>query len=75
VAERVRIVLLAASGATRPQMPGGPAALSRLRSSGTAPKAHAYAVKVMAATSQFPHAQERISAFPKKRKPHWLHGC
>jgi hypothetical protein len=34
VAERVRIVPLAASGVTGPQMPGGPAALSRLWSSG-----------------------------------------
>jgi enoyl-CoA hydratase/carnithine racemase len=35
-------------------------------------KAYAYAIEVMAATSQLPDAQEGISAFLEKRKPHWL---
>jgi enoyl-CoA hydratase/carnithine racemase len=38
------------------------------------PKAYAYAVEVMAATSQLPDAQEGISAFLGKRKPRWQHG-
>jgi enoyl-CoA hydratase/carnithine racemase len=38
------------------------------------PKAYAYAVEVMAATSQLPDAQEGISAFLNKRKPRWRHG-
>jgi enoyl-CoA hydratase/carnithine racemase len=35
------------------------------------PKAYAYAMEVMAATSQLPDAQEGIRAFLEKRKPHW----
>jgi enoyl-CoA hydratase/carnithine racemase len=35
------------------------------------PKAYAYAVEVMAATSQLPDAQEGIRAFLDKREPHW----
>ena len=38
------------------------------------PKAYAYAVEVMAATSQLPDAQEGIRAFLEKRKPNWRHG-
>jgi enoyl-CoA hydratase/carnithine racemase len=38
------------------------------------PKAYAYAVEVMAATSQLPDAQEGIRAFLGKRKPNWLRG-
>ncbi|MGE5292690.1 MAG: enoyl-CoA hydratase-related protein [Micromonosporaceae bacterium] len=38
------------------------------------PKAYAYAVEVMAATSQLPDAQEGIRAFLDKRKPRWSHG-
>jgi len=38
------------------------------------PKAYAYAVEVMAATSQPPDAQEGIHAFLEKRKPNWRHG-
>jgi enoyl-CoA hydratase/carnithine racemase len=38
------------------------------------PKAYAYAVEVMAATSQLPDAQEGIRAFLEKRKPRWRHG-
>jgi enoyl-CoA hydratase/carnithine racemase len=34
-------------------------------------KAYAYAIEVMAATSQLPDAQEGIHAFLEKRKPHW----
>jgi enoyl-CoA hydratase/carnithine racemase len=34
----------------------------------------AYAVEVMAATSQLPDAQEGIRAFLEKRKPHWRYG-
>jgi enoyl-CoA hydratase/carnithine racemase len=37
-------------------------------------KAYAYAIEVMAATSQLPDAQEGIRAFLDKRKPHWLRG-
>ena len=37
-------------------------------------KAYAYAVEVMAATSQLPDAQEGIRAFLEKRKPRWLRG-
>ncbi len=36
------------------------------------PKAYAYAIEVMAATSQLPDAQEGIRAFLGKRKPQWL---
>ncbi len=36
------------------------------------PKAYAYAVEVMAATSQLPDAQEGMHAFLEKRKPRWL---
>jgi enoyl-CoA hydratase/carnithine racemase len=36
-------------------------------------KAYAYAVEVMAATSQLPDAQEGIRAFLDKRPPHWRH--
>src|SRR6201987_2943435 len=35
------------------------------------PKAYAYAVEVMAATSQLPDAQEGMRAFLEKRKPNW----
>ena len=38
------------------------------------PKAYAYAVEVMAATSQLPDAQEGMRAFQEKRKPNWQHG-
>jgi enoyl-CoA hydratase/carnithine racemase len=38
------------------------------------PKAYAYAVEVMAATSQLPDAQEGIAAFLEKRKPRWHRG-
>src|SRR5215831_7349208 len=38
------------------------------------PKAYAYAVEVMAATSQIPDAQEGMRAFLEKRKPHWRRG-
>ena len=38
------------------------------------PKAYAYAVEVMAATSQIPDAQEGIRAFLGKRKPNWRRG-
>jgi len=35
------------------------------------PKAYAYAMEVMAATSQTPDAQEGMRAFLEKRKPNW----
>jgi enoyl-CoA hydratase/carnithine racemase len=35
------------------------------------PKAYAYAIEVMAATSQTPDAQEGMRAFLEKRKPNW----
>jgi enoyl-CoA hydratase/carnithine racemase len=35
------------------------------------PKAYAYAVEVMAATSQLPDAREGMQAFLEKRKPNW----
>src|SRR6266576_6573399 len=38
------------------------------------PKAYAYALEVMAATSQLPDAQEGMRAFLEKRKPNWRHG-
>jgi enoyl-CoA hydratase/carnithine racemase len=38
------------------------------------PKAYAYAVEVMAATSQLPDAREGMRAFLGKRKPHWRRG-
>jgi enoyl-CoA hydratase/carnithine racemase len=38
------------------------------------PKAYAYAVEVMAATSQLPDAQEGMRAFLEKRKPRWRRG-
>ena len=38
------------------------------------PKAYAYAIEVMAATSQLPDAREGIRAFLEKRKPRWRHG-
>src|SRR5213078_1905274 len=38
------------------------------------PKAYAYAVEVMAATSQLPDAQEGMRAFLGKRKPQWQRG-
>ena len=38
------------------------------------PKAYAYAVEVMAATSQLPDAREWARAFLDKRKPHWRRG-
>jgi enoyl-CoA hydratase/carnithine racemase len=38
------------------------------------PKAYAYAVEVMAATSQLPDAKEGMNAFLEKRKPHWQNG-
>jgi enoyl-CoA hydratase/carnithine racemase len=38
------------------------------------PKAYAYAIEVMAATSQLPDAQEGIRAFLDKRKPRWRNG-
>ena len=38
------------------------------------PKAYAYAVEVMAATSQLPDAREGMRAFGEKRKPHWRRG-
>jgi enoyl-CoA hydratase/carnithine racemase len=37
-------------------------------------KAYAYAVEVMAATSQLPDAREGMHAFLDKRKPHWRRG-
>jgi enoyl-CoA hydratase/carnithine racemase len=38
------------------------------------PKAYAYALEVMAATSQLPDAQEGMRAFLDKRKPRWRRG-
>src|ERR1700744_1804650 len=38
------------------------------------PKAYAYAVEVMAATSQTPDAREGMQAFLDKRKPRWRRG-
>ena len=38
------------------------------------PKAYAYAVEVMAATSQLPDAREGMQAFLGKRKPRWRRG-
>jgi enoyl-CoA hydratase/carnithine racemase len=38
------------------------------------PKAYAYAVEVMAATSQLPDAREGMHAFLEKRKPQWKRG-
>jgi len=38
------------------------------------PKAYAYAVEVMAATSQLPDARESMHAFLGKRKPQWSRG-
>jgi enoyl-CoA hydratase/carnithine racemase len=38
------------------------------------PKAYAYAVEVMAATSQLPDAREWARAFLDKRKPRWSRG-
>jgi enoyl-CoA hydratase/carnithine racemase len=38
------------------------------------PKAYAYAVEVMAATSQLPDAREGMHAFLEKRKPEWHRG-
>src|SRR5271166_4409367 len=38
------------------------------------PKAYAYAVEVMAATSQLPDAREGMRAFLNKRKPRWARG-
>jgi enoyl-CoA hydratase/carnithine racemase len=38
------------------------------------PKAYAYAIEVMAATSQLPDAREGMRAFLGKRKPKWRHG-
>jgi enoyl-CoA hydratase/carnithine racemase len=38
------------------------------------PKAYAYAIEVMAATSQLPDAREGMRAFLGKRKPQWRHG-
>ena len=38
------------------------------------PKAYAYAVEVMAATSQLPDAREGMSAFLAKREPKWQRG-
>jgi len=37
-------------------------------------KAYAYAVEVMASTSQLPDAREGMRAFLDKRKPRWRHG-
>jgi enoyl-CoA hydratase/carnithine racemase len=37
-------------------------------------KAYAYAIEVMASTSQLPDAQEGIAAFLAKRKPQWSRG-
>jgi enoyl-CoA hydratase/carnithine racemase len=38
------------------------------------PKAYAYAIEVMAATSQLPDAREGMRAFLDKRKPRWVRG-
>ena len=38
------------------------------------PKAYAYAVEVMAATSQLPDAREGMRAFREKRRPKWQRG-
>jgi enoyl-CoA hydratase/carnithine racemase len=38
------------------------------------PKAYAYAVEVMAATSQLPDAREGMMSFLEKRKPRWRRG-
>ena len=38
------------------------------------PKAYAYAIEVMAATSQLPDAREGMRAFLDKRKPRWARG-
>jgi enoyl-CoA hydratase/carnithine racemase len=38
------------------------------------PKAYAYAIEVMAATSQLPDAREGMHAFLDKRKPVWRRG-
>ena len=38
------------------------------------PKAYAYAIEVMAATSQLPDAREGMQSFLEKRKPRWRRG-
>ncbi len=38
------------------------------------PKAYAYAIEVMAATSQLPDAREGMRSFLEKRKPRWRRG-
>jgi len=38
------------------------------------PKAYAYAMEVMAATSQLPDAREGMHAFLEKRHPEWARG-
>jgi enoyl-CoA hydratase/carnithine racemase len=38
------------------------------------PKAYAYAIEVMAATSQLPDAREGMRAFLEKRRPRWQRG-
>ncbi|HXP58755.1 MAG TPA: enoyl-CoA hydratase-related protein, partial [Streptosporangiaceae bacterium] len=38
------------------------------------PKAYAYAIEVMAATSQTPDAREGMRSFLEKRKPRWRRG-
>ena len=38
------------------------------------PKAYAYAIEVMAATSQLPDAREGMRSFLEKRKPQWRRG-
>jgi enoyl-CoA hydratase/carnithine racemase len=38
------------------------------------PKAYAYAIEVMASTSQLPDAREGMRAFLEKRKPQWQRG-
>jgi enoyl-CoA hydratase/carnithine racemase len=38
------------------------------------PKAYAYAIEVMASTSQLPDAREGMHAFLEKRKPQWQRG-
>ncbi|MDR2983877.1 MAG: enoyl-CoA hydratase/isomerase family protein [Nocardiopsaceae bacterium] len=39
------------------------------------PKAYAYAIEVMAATSQLPDARENMRAFLEKRRPQWQRGA
>lgn len=69
--ESLRLILAATGGSTFSKGVGKQAYYAQIDLD--QPKAYAYAMEVMASTSQTPDAKERMKAFIEKRKPNFKH--